>query len=462
MRVSSHEAIAATGARAFEIAALPAAFGVATDTRTLLPGDAFLALRGERFDGHAFVAAALAAGASALVVDDARVVPPGVPALVVADTALAYLALGGLARRAIAGSVVAITGSAGKTTTKAFLAQLLEREAPGRVAATIANENNELGVAKLLLAARPDAAYVVAEFGARHFGEIEPLARAAMPDVAVLTNVGEAHLEIMGSPERLAETKWGIFATGARPVLGANDAVSRACAGSLERSVTWFALDDERVELGPDDTLVRAIGRERIVVSDARGERDARVALAIDGEHNRRNVAAALAAGIALGVPLERLAAGLGELALPQGRYERIALGPWFAIFDAYNASPSGTLATLESFAREAAQRRIAVLASMAELGPDAAEMHRRVGNAAAHSGLDAILVGGEFGPQIARGAREAGFDPERVVPFARNVDAIAWLQANARSGDLVLFKGSRRYRLEEIVEGLRRVDAGR
>ena len=202
------------------------------------PGDAFVALRGERFDGHAYVARALAAGARLVVVDDAGAVPAGVPALLVDDTTRAYLAFGACARAMSSARVVAITGSAGKTTTKAFLAQVLERAQPGRVIATPANENNEIGVAKLLLAVPADAAYVVVEFGARRYGEIEPLARAAAPDVAILTNVGDAHLEIFGSQERLAHTKWGIFATGARRIINAADSISmeRAMRGRRRRT----------------------------------------------------------------------------------------------------------------------------------------------------------------------------------------------------------------------------------
>lgn len=456
MQISVPEAIVATGARRMG-GALPNAFGVATDTRTLAPGDAFVALRGERFDGHDFLAAAIARGAVCSIVSDPARVPPGAPALVVADTTRAYLALGGVARRQTAARVAAVTGSAGKTTTKALLAQLLAGIAPGRVAATVANENNEIGVAKLLLSLAPDAAYVVVEFGARHYGEIVPLAQAARPHVAVLTNVGDAHLEIMGSHARLAETKWGVFATGARAVLGVTDATSRDRAKELATDIVWAALDGEGgdVALRPGDALVRLTGRERleIVRTDATSAFESRVSVA--GDHNRRNAVAAAAAALALGVSAADVARGLETLALPAGRYERVALGGFDAIFDAYNASMAGTLATLASFASEFAERRIAVLASMAELGPEAPEMHERVGAAAAASGLTALLVGGEFAEDLARGARAAGFPADAIVPFASNPEAVAWLREETRQGDLVLLKGSRRYRLEEILANL-------
>ncbi len=463
MTIDPMDAAAATHARIIERDRLPARLQFSTDTRSIAPGDTYLALRGERFDGHAFVGDAIARGASALVVSDAAVVPAGIGALVVDDTTLAYLAFAGVARSALHARVAAITGSAGKTTTKAFLTQILERATNALVASTIANENNEIGVAKLLLSAPPDAAYVVVEFGARHYGEIAPLAHAAQPDVAILTNVGEAHLEIMGSRERLAETKWGIFSTGAHAVLCADDAVSRERAPRLTGGITWFGAHPDELTLRGGERFV-SLARvgdvdPRDVLSIAAGSGEAQrfpTDVTVGGEHNRANVLAASAGALALGLEPQAIARALPGLVLPSGRYERIDAGGVSIVYDAYNASMSGTLATLASFAREPVARRIAVLSSMAELGEDAPEMHARVGAAAAQSNLDVLLVGGDYMADLARGARENGFDRTRIVPFASNALAVAWLRANVREGDLVLLKGSRRYRLEEIVEGLR------
>ncbi|MGP6158843.1 MAG: UDP-N-acetylmuramoyl-tripeptide--D-alanyl-D-alanine ligase [Vulcanimicrobiaceae bacterium] len=458
MRIPASEAVRAAAARTLHAEALPSVLGFSTDTRTLEPGQTFVALRGERFDGHRFVAEALAKGAAGLVVDDPAAVPEDAAALVVADTTAAYLAFAGVARRRLSGRVVAITGSTGKTTTKAFTAQLLELAGSGSVAATSSNENNEIGVAKLFLGLEPEVAFVVVEFGARHYGEIVPLARVALPHVALLTNVGDAHLEIMGSRARLAETKWGIFATGAIPVLNARDAVSLERAASLDRPVTWFATrgKGEPSTQPQGQREVSLVGDELLVLRERDGERRFRTSLLVPGEHNRSNAAAAAAAALALGMKAEQVAGALVQLALPPGRYERIELGEVAMIFDAYNASMSGTIATLESFAHELARRRIAVLGSMAELGADAPAMHARVGAAAAASGLDMLLVGGEFAAELAGGARREGLDAERIVRFERNAEAVGWLRAHLRPGDLVLLKASRKYKLEEIVEGLR------
>jgi UDP-N-acetylmuramoyl-tripeptide--D-alanyl-D-alanine ligase len=463
MTIARDAAIAAVGARVLEADRLPEELSFSTDTRSLAPGDTFLALRGERYDGHAFVREALARGAAALVVSEESVVPPGVPALVVTDTTNAYLAFAGVARARIQARVAAITGSAGKTTTKAFLAQILALATGTDVVATHANENNEIGVAKLLLSATAQSAYVVVEFGARHYGEIVPLARAARPDVAILTNVGDAHLEIMGSPQRLADTKWGIFSNGGHAVLNVHDDVSRERAHRLHDGITWFGADRSDLVLAGGERFVSLArtrdlaSRDALSIQAHSGETALfETEIAVPGEHNRLNIAAASAGALALGLEPSAIARVLPQLTLPAGRYERIEAGGISLIYDAYNASMSGMLATLASFAAEPGTRRIAVLASMAELGPGAPEMHERVGAAAAHSNIATLLVGGDYAPDLVRGATAQGFEPTRIVPFATNAVAVAWLRANARPGDLVLLKGSRRYRLEEIVEGLR------
>ncbi len=217
--VATNDALAALAGTIVNRDHMPATIAVSTDTRDIRPSETFLALRGERYDGHTFVADAAAAGASVAIVDDASALPEGLAGIVVADTLAAYLALGALARDRVRGPVIAITGSTGKTTTKTFAVQALE--AAGKpVTATPENENNEIGVAKFLLSLDDgDERIAIVEFGARKYRDLEPLVLAARPDIGVLTNIGEAHLEIMGSRERLAETKWGLFAGGAQPVL---------------------------------------------------------------------------------------------------------------------------------------------------------------------------------------------------------------------------------------------------
>jgi len=454
VRLPTNDVLAALAGDVIRRERLPATIAISTDSRAIRPGDTFLALRGERFDGHDYVRQATAGGAVAAIVERAAVVPEGAAAIVVTDTLRAYLALGGLARARLHGPVVAITGSTGKTTTKTFLRQAIEATGRG-VVATPENENNEIGVAKFLLACEDaDPRAAVVEMGARKYRDLAPLVAAAAPDIAVLTNVGDAHLEIMGTRERLAETKWEIFATGARAVLNLADAVSRERSTSLAANPVWFGIDAERPPAGHDATIVR--NHDVLVVH---GGEVVAVPWPLDvrGDHNRRNLAAALAAAWLLGIEPATIARAAPELALPAGRYERIALvdGPTI-VYDAYNASMSGALATLATFADEAAAgRKIVVLGSMAELGSEAPAMHERVGAAAA-AAADVVLTGGAFASELARGARSAGLGDDRVIAYANNDDAIAWLREHGRPDDLVLLKGSRMYHMEQIVAGLR------
>lgn len=444
-------AAGATHAHVLNGAQFPSHLRVVTDTRSIQPGDTFLALRGEHFDGHAFVRDAVSKGAAAVVVEDAAAVGEGIPALVVADTKRAYMDLAAAARERFRGRVIAVTGSAGKTTTKHLLAQLLSAHLGAeRVLATAENENNEIGVSKLLLSARSEHRTIVVEMGARHEGEIAQLAEIARPHAGILTNVGDAHMEIFGSAERLARTKWGLFSTGAQAILNARDAVSVARAPSLAAPPLWFGVGEPSVP----GVWVRD---ERTLLLTYAGVPDEhRIDVRLPGAHNRSNLAAALSAALVLGVPLQTLMRTIPELTLPRGRYEDFAIdGGVRLIYDAYNANASGMTAALDAFAAEKAERRIAVLASMAELGPQSAELHEHVGAHAAGSGIHTLLAGGEYASSLAAGAAGAGFPRERIVIFQTNGEATAWIRENTASGDAVLLKGSRRYRMEEILSAL-------
>jgi len=458
MSLPLHVAIAVADAEAFDLDEAPAMLRVVTDTRTLCAGDTFLALRGERFNGNDYVRDAVAAGALLTIVDDARARVPGVATLVVKDTLRTYMALAATARDHFLGRVLAITGSAGKTTTKNFVAQMLEARYPGRVLASPANENNEIGVSKLLLAASNDEHDVlVIEMGARHYDDISKLVTIAQPQIGILTNVGDAHVEIMGSRTRLEEAKWQLFSMGARAVLNARDTVALARAPSLLDAPHWFCATEPDGNIPFNGRITALVGMGQIVDIDAGKERSIAVDVRVPGKHNRENVIAAAAAALDLGVDLKTLAGVIPGLQLPSGRYERIELPTGVTlIYDAYNANAASMIAALDAFAQERAPRRIALLASMAELGEQAAELHARVGGHAAATKVDVMLVGGDFAGELAMGAARAGFSSERIVPFMSNAQAAQWVRENTRSGDAVLLKGSRKYRLEEIVAELR------
>jgi UDP-N-acetylmuramoyl-tripeptide--D-alanyl-D-alanine ligase len=455
MKLSLADVVAATGATLLDPANAPEEIVVSTDTRSLERGETFLALRGPSFDGHEFVAEAIARGAAMVVVDDARSAADGTAALVVRDTLQAYLAMAKLARERFTGCVVAITGSTGKTTTRAFVVHLLQPRYGSRVASAPGNENNEIGVAKLLLRIDPaEHDVAVVEMGARHPGDIATLVDVAMPGFGILTNVGDAHLEIMGSRERLAETKWALFSRGARAILNVRDEVSVARARSLSQPVHWFDASSSADVSRIAGRLTAIRDNERLIDSD--GDRvlaDVPAVVGVPGAYNRINAAAAAACALELGVDANSVAATLADLHLPQGRFETFEMrGGWRIIYDAYNASASGTIAALDALDDQHPQRAIAVLGSMAELGDESARLHERVGaHAARRAGV--VLVSGEYADALVRGAQGGDAD---IVRVESNADAARWLRDHARSGDVVLLKGSRKYRLEEILTELR------
>jgi UDP-N-acetylmuramoyl-tripeptide--D-alanyl-D-alanine ligase len=459
VKIPFEDAAAATQAQVLEIDRAPHRLEIVTDSRTMSPGQTFVALHGERFDGNAYVREAIEKGAAAVVIDDPEALVSGVTALLVKDTLEAYLALAATARSRFRGRVLAITGSAGKTTTKSFAAALLAAQYGDRVIASPANENNEIGVSKFLLAADEERHDVlVVEMGARHYGDIETLVRAARPDLAILTNVGDAHLEIMGSRQRLEATKWGVFSTGARAILNARDVASIGRAPSLAEPPHWFFACEPGENVPMYGRVTALINSSRWIEIDGEREQAHAIRARVPGSHNRANLAAAIAASVEYGVEPDRIVAAVPLLELPRGRYERIALPTGvMLIYDAYNANAAGMIAALDAFAAESARRRIALLGSMAELGEGAADLHRRVGGHAAETNVDVMLVGGEFAGDLAAGARTAGLPSECIVPFLSNEQAASWVREHARAGDAVLLKGSRKYRLEEIVEELRR-----
>ncbi len=458
MKLPLELALAATAATIVDRDMAPTTLRANSDTRTIEPGDAFVALRGERFDGHDFAAEAVRRGASMLVLQSSEARIPGTATMLVEDTKAAYMALAGAARELFTGKVAAITGSVGKTTTKAFLVQLAATQYGGRVLGAPENENNEIGVSRLLLnASNEEHDLLVVELGARHYGDVAALVEIARPHLGILTNVGDAHLEIMGSRERLEQTKWALFSRGARAVLNASDAVSRRRAATLTQLPCWFAAARSSFDFQADlDPLTAIVGNRRLVHRRGESTAELEIDARVPGLHNRANLAAAIAGALELEVPLERMVTEIPKLDLPRGRYDRIvAQGGVHLIYDAYNANASGMIAALDAFASEAASRRIAVLASMAELGEESQALHERVGAHAAGR-VDVLLVRGEYAAELARGAQRGGLAERQIVQIGTNAQAARWLREHVRPDDVVLLKGSRKYKLEEIVEELR------
>lgn len=454
MRLDADGIVMALGGVLVSNTELPPSMRVSIDTRMLDRGDLYVAIRGDRFDGHDFVAEAVDKGAGCVLVDDKDAIVAGVPAIVVRDSKRAYMMLAHLARTRVTGPVVAVTGSAGKTTTKSFLADLLNASGHPAVA-TPENENNEIGVSKFFLTL-PDGSdpTLIVEMGMRHRGDIAALVNVAEPAAGIITNIGEAHLEIMGTREAIAETKWELFGNGAHAILNLDDTASRRRGLTLFDEPSYFGAGPAQPPEQGHATIVRDATTVELY-EDGKLIKRLPVETNFPGMHNLANLAAAFAAALELGVTPGELAPMVGALTLPHGRYEAIRLPDGARIiFDAYNASLTGTLATLEAFLGERARRRIVVLGSMAELGDESAQMHQRVGAAAAEGGVDVILAGGQFGDDIVRGARDARFKGD-VLRYTENAEAAAWLRRHLRADDVVLLKGSRMYHMEEILEAL-------
>ena len=435
--------------------ALPAGFLPNTDSRSLSPGESFVCLRGPNFDGHDFIREAIDRGAAAVVADNPDKIPRDrrVPVVLVSDAKAAYLAGAAAARKAFAGQVIAVTGSSGKTTSKDFTAHIAS--AGKRVLATPQNENNELGVAKVCYRMGAEVDLAVVEFGARHPGEIAQLVGIAAPDIGILTNVGEAHLEFFASQEELARTKFALFCAGARPVCSAADRWSRmlAAEAAMEHTTLWVRLAGDQVMSGIELSAGEP-NEGRVAVT--MGASHAFAEWRLLGSHHLRDALLAAGAAILAGVSFEEAISRFASLRLPPGRFEfHAAAGGAIIVYDAYNANPSSLAAALDAFAHLPAKRRIAVIGSMAELGGQAQQYHHAAGVAAAQARVDVLFAGGPHGPALAAGARAAGMPAERIAVFENNDDICRRLRETLAPGDCVLLKGSRAEKMEQILEQL-------
>ncbi len=426
---------------------------VSTDTRTLAPGALFVAIRGPRHDAHDHLEAALAAGAAALLVERAAAVPSGagVPVVAVPDTTAGLGALAAGHRRGFAGPVVAITGSNGKTTTKEMCAAILAERGP--CLKNRGNLNNAYGLPLTLLEREPEHEALVVELGMNHRGEIAPLAAIARPTIGVVTNVGTAHIEHLGSQEEIALEKGDLvaaLAADAVAVLNADDPrVLRQAERTAARVVTFGLGVDADVRA--ENVVAGDEGYAFDLVGNA--ERRA-VQVAGLGEPTVINALAAAAAAGAAGATPDDVVAGLAAYAGVAGRMARVALtGGVTLIDDTYNANPQSMEAAVRSLTRRAhGGRAFAVLGSMGELGATAAEAHRRVGRLAGELGVTALLAFGDHAEALAAGAAEAGL--ESLVGKSHE-ELAASLRGRLRRGDWVLVKGSRAMGMEEVVARL-------
>lgn len=425
---------------------------VITDTRQLQPGDLFVALRGDRFDGHDYVARAMSLGAVGALVS--RIVDGGGSQLLVADT------LDGLQRYAQSWRkdfdipVIGITGSTGKTTTKQMVAAVVAARGP--VLATVGNLNNHIGVPLTLLTLRAEHRTAVIEMGASGPGEIALLARLAQPQIGIVTQAGDAHLEGFGSREGVAHAKGELFAAianqtaGGVAIINADDAYAplwRQLAGNAAVLSFGFA---ESAEVRAEDLVcVPEHAPEATAFTLVAPVGGARIELALPGLHNVQNALSAAAVGIALNLGIEQIAKGLANVEPVAGRLNWKTTREGARLLDdSYNANPTSLRAALDLLASLPGQRWL-VLGEMRELGPDAASIHEDAGRAARSLGIDRLYTLGEMASHAADGYGDTADSYEQLD------DLVAVLKDQLAEGVTVLVKGSRGARMERVVAAL-------
>lgn len=428
---------------------------IVTDTRKLQPGALFVAFKGERFNAEDFLREAVEKGATGVIVSETCSASQldGVAAAVlrVSDTVAAYQQLAAYHRRRFQLPVIAITGSNGKTTTKDLTASVLG--ARFKVLKTAANYNNEIGLPLTLLGLTPEHEAAVVEIGMRGLGQIAALAPIAAPSLAIVTNVGETHMELLGSIENIARAKAELveaIESGGTVILNADNYYVAAMRNKVRPGVRVLTFGiNERADVRGMNIVTNGDGTTSF---DCQlGDETVAFRLPLVGKHNVYNALAAIAAGRALGMKLAEMVSGLESSAVTGMRFERSRKGDWQIINDAYNASPMSMEAAIDTLKETVAGRRVLVLGDMLELGEQAVAAHRRVGKKAAESGAAALVTVGKLGREIAAGAEAAGLN--EVFAVDGHEEASAVLKKILKAGDTILFKGSRGMRMEKIID---------
>ncbi len=432
---------------------------VSIDSREIDSGTLFVAIRGPRHDAHSFLDQVFAAGAAGALVERGNshnAVSGEQPLVEVEDTTTALGLLAKHHRKDFEGPLVAITGSSGKTTTKELCASILEKIGP--CLRTQGNLNNQYGLPLTLLRREPDDEFAVVEIGMNHPGEIAPLVDIADPGIAIITNVGSAHIEHMGSAEAIAEEK-GALIEKLRPehvaVLNADDPLVMAQAKRTAARILRFGFDSN-AEIRAS-VVKRVRDGFRFQLHTPTGGRLVQVPGA--SEVMIPNALAASAAAFAAGASLDHIQAGLASYQGIAGRMQLHSLSQGISIIDdTYNANPqsmSAALTSLQSLAKEGGQRSIAILGDMGELGDHAVEAHRALGKQCAQGDIGQLIAFGTYSEELASAAEAAGLRRECISQTEQVDDVIRRVNNVLRPNDLILVKGSRSMKMERIVQAL-------
>ncbi|HEX3357190.1 MAG TPA: UDP-N-acetylmuramoyl-tripeptide--D-alanyl-D-alanine ligase [Tepidisphaeraceae bacterium] len=427
---------------------------ICTDTRRIEPGCLFIAIKGDKFDAHEFLADAAKSGAIAALVEK----PPATPIanfhlIGVLSTRRAMGKLAMHVRKQMRAKVIAVAGSNGKTSTKHLIDAALSAKLKGSISPK--SFNNDIGVPLAIFPADPSQDYLVLEIGTNHFGEIKNLSDIALPDIAVITNCGAEHLEFLrdlnGVRRENAEIVSGMTAKGTLIVNGDDPDLLKEIESFPGQKIT-FGLNET------NDLFASNIECDQTGVRFSLNKSRRRVFVPMLGKHNACNALAALAVARRMGVNEEQAIESLATAHGPEMRMQLQSIGPITLINDAYNANPSSMRAALQTLAAlQSPGRHIAILGDMLELGSTSDRYHREMGQVAAQCKLDLLVCVGHQAALIAEEAGTAGLPNDRILRFNDSTEATRGVPVRLKDGDLILLKGSRSMRLEAIDEAIRK-----
>jgi len=460
--ISIREIVVAIGGHQISGPPDRAAEGFCTDSRSMVPGHLFLALKGERYDGHDFLGEAVRAGAGGLIVEAGRPLREAgaghdIAVITVPSTLQALGDLASWWRKRWAGTVIAITGSNGKSTTKEMAAAIVSLKA--KTMKSPGNFNNLIGLPLSILALEPDHELAVLEMGMNAVGEIAQLTRIAGPDIGVITNVASAHLEGLGDLKGVAAAKGELLQgmpTRSTAILNGDNDITKRLASTFKGRTVTFGLgkknrvraEDIRMAGNSTQSFTIRIGSERIPAT-----------INLPGVHNVLNALAGAAIAWRLSVPSELIARGLRSFRPLKGRFQILGLtGGIQVIDDTYNANPSSLDAALQTIEglRQKGQGLVVGLGEMLELGVDTHQYHFDAGKRIGAMGARFLAVLGEHGHEVINGAQKGGMVPAQTVYASNHTDMIEAIKANVRQGDIVFLKGSRRVGMDAVVDGLK------
>ncbi len=431
---------------------------VSTDTRTITEGALFVALKGENFDGHKFISDAVEKGAVCCVVNKGTDNSQNLPVIEVEDTGSALRNLAEYYRKRFDVSVVGITGSVGKTSTKDMIASVLEQSA--KTHRTKGNLNNEIGVPLTVYDLMKDDEFMVVEMGMSNFGEISKLTKIANPDTAVITNIGMSHIEHLGSREGIRKAKLEILEglqIDGTVILNGDDDLLWGVGEEIDFETLYYGIRNKNCDIVAYD--VRNYSDSSEFTCKIEGE-EYKFFINVPGEHHIYNALAAILIGLKYNVNVENIRTGIMNFAPTGLRQTVIELPDYTVIRDCYNASPDSMKSGLNVLAlHENCKRKVACLADMLELGDVSKEAHLAVGRIAVETGVDILITVGKEAHHIAEGARESGLDGKNIYEFENNTELKNSLKEILCKDDVILVKGSRGMHMEEIADAIGELD---